>query len=67
MKTVHQIEYMVGKSRDEEGANSLAERTQAILDAVGSGQTAFVRRIANGHGIYGWRVNVTSKVEIKRK
>lgn len=67
MKTVHQIEYAVGKSRSIEGAESLAERTNEILAGTGLGQTARVTRIANKYGEYGYRVNVTSKVEVKRK
>lgn len=62
---VNKIEYVVGKSRSREGADSLAERTQALLDATGLGQNAYVTEIKNGAGSYGWRVNVTRAMKRK--
>lgn len=59
---LYQIEYVVGKSRTLEGAESLAERTDAILKLASPGQSARVTKISNKFGTYGYRVNVTSEV-----
>lgn len=59
---VHKIDYVIGKSRSLEGAESLRERTQEALEAARLPQTARVTKISNGQGTYGFRVNVTSEV-----
>lgn len=59
---LHCIQYVVGKARSKEAAESLRERTQSVLDRIGEGQTAHVTKIANGHGVYGYRVNVAASV-----
>lgn len=60
--TIHKIDYVAGKSKTLEGAESLQRRTDDILRKVGT-QRARVTRIANGQGVYGFRVNVTSEVK----
>lgn len=60
---LHKIDYVLGKSKSEEGAESLRHRTQELLDRTGLGQTARVARIVNMHGVHkGYRVNVTTEV-----
>jgi len=60
--SIHKIQYVAGKSRTLKGAEILRARTEAILNAIGTGQTARVNRVANGSGKYGYRVNVTAEV-----
>lgn len=59
---LHSIMYVAGKARSMDAAESLRERTQAVLDKLENGQTARVNRIANAHGTYGYRVNVTCSI-----
>lgn len=59
---LYQIDYVVGKSRSVEGAESIRDRVNETLTAVNSKQHARVTRIANKQGSYGWRVNVVSEV-----
>lgn len=61
--TLYQIDYVVGKSRDIKGAESIAERTDAILRLASKSQSTRVTRIANAFGTYGYRVNVVSEVK----
>lgn len=60
-KGLRKFDYVVGKSKTLEGAESLQRRTDDLLRKVGT-QRANVTRIANGSGQYGYRVNVTSEV-----
>jgi hypothetical protein len=57
------FEYVVGKSRTREGAESVAQRVNETLQAASPHQHATVTTIANGQGVYGYRVNVVSEVK----
>ena len=60
---LYRIDYMVGKSRSLDGAESIQERTDVILDKLAGSQSTRLTKISNGRGTYGYRVNVVSEVK----
>lgn len=60
---LHRIDYVVGKARSKDAAESLRDRINEVLTGANLPQEARITKISNGHGTYGYRVNVTSEVQ----
>lgn len=59
---LNRFDYVAGKTRSEDAAIALRDRTQAMLDMMGFGQIANITRIHNGK-IHTHRVNVATPIE----